>query len=150
MLPNKVECPRCAKPGFLTLRPVYSSHYCRIEIPYKKQKFVKKQIINPTAGKGEEPTKLVNRWRVTYGPFWHFYIGHYDAERYKKGMDDYKKGKLKSRPNGRRWCKIRYNRAKGEAQSDLHILMARYNFNFRDVGKEVRERKREFRMKKYR
>jgi hypothetical protein len=150
MLPNKVECPRCGKPGFLTLRPVYSSHNGLIKIPYKKQKFVKKQIINPAAGKGEEPTKLVNRWRVTYGPFWHFYIGHYDPEKYKKAMDDYKKGKLKSRPNGRQWHKVRYNRADGEVQSDLEILMARYNFNFRDVRNEISERKREFRLKKYR
>jgi hypothetical protein len=149
MLPNKVECPRCGKSGFLTLRPVHSSHYCKIKIPYKKQKFVKKRIINPVAGKGEEPTKLVNRWRVSYGPFWHFYIGHYDAEKYRKGMDDYKEGKLKSRPNGRRWCKIRYNLAKGEVQSDLEILMAKYNFTSQDLRNEERERIREFRLQKY-
>jgi hypothetical protein len=149
MLPNKVECPRCRKPGFLTLRAVYSSHYGLIKIPYKRQKFVGKETINPAVGKGEEPTKSVDRWRVTYGPFWHFYIGHYDTEKYKKGMDIYKRGKLKSRPDGRRWCKIRYNQAKGEAQSDLQILMDKYDFNFRDVRREVSEREREFRLKKY-
>jgi len=150
MLPNKVECPRCSKPGFLTLRPVYSSHYCRIEIPCKKQKFVKKQIINPAVGKGEERTKLVDRLRVTYGPFWHLYVGHYDSEKYKKDMDDYKKGLLcKSRPNGRRWHKVRHNRAKGEDKSDLEILMAKYNFTYQDFRKEVRERIEEFRLQKY-
>jgi hypothetical protein len=150
MLPNNVQCPRCGRPGFLSLRWVRSSHYCLIEIPYNKPKFFeKKEIINPAVGKGEERTKLVKRWRVTYGPFWHLYIGHYDAEKYKKGMDDYKMGKLKSRPNGRQWHKVRYNRAKGEAKSDLEILMGKYNFTLRDVKKEVREREREFRLQKY-
>jgi hypothetical protein len=144
MLPNMVECPRCGKSGFLTLRPVYSSHYCLIKIPYKIQKFVKKQIVNPASGKGEEPTKLVNRWRVAYGPFWHFYIGHYDAEKYKKAMEKYKKGGLKSRPNGRRWCKVRYKPVNGEAQSDLALLMAKYNFTIRDISNERDEKREDF------
>jgi hypothetical protein len=147
MLPNNVECPRCGKQGFLTLRPVRSSHYCQIEIPYNKPKYVKKQIINPIAGKGQEPTILVDRWRVTYGPFWHLYIGHYDSENYKKGMYDYRKGKLKYRPNGRRWCKVRYNRANGQRQSDLEILRAKYNFSLRDLRNEERERRTDFLLK---
>jgi hypothetical protein len=64
-------------------------------------------------------------------------------------MEDYKKGLRKSRPNGRRWHKVRYNRAKGEVQSDLEILMAKYNFTSQDLGKEVREREAEFRLQKY-
>lgn len=149
MLPNKVECTRCGKPGFLTLRPVYSSHDCLIRIPYKKQKLVQKWIINPAIGKGERGTKFVDRWRSTYGPFWHLYIGHYDPQKYIKSMDDYKMGKLKSRPNGRIWHKVRYNKAKGETQSDLKFLMAKYNFTIRDIRNEIDERREDFYWRKH-
>jgi hypothetical protein len=148
MFPKNVICPRCEKPGFLTLRWVLSNHYCQIEIPHRKPRFVKKEIINLLARKGEEPTKLVDRWLVTYGPFWHLYIGHYDAEKYKKAMVKYKMGDLKSRPNGRRWHKVRYNRVKGQAQSDLEILMAKYNFDLRDLRNEERERREDFLLKR--
>ena len=37
----------------------------------------------------------------------HYYVGHYDAKKYKEQMDRYKKGKLISRPNGRKWCSVK-------------------------------------------
>jgi hypothetical protein len=147
MLPRSVICPKCSKPGFLALRWVRSSHYCKINHPYLKSKEVEREIINPILDGGKELTKLVKRWRVTYGPFWHLYMGHYDSQKYKKGMDDYKKGKLKYRPNGRRWCKVRYNRANGQRQSDLEILMAKYNFTRRDIIKEIDEKREDMRLK---
>jgi hypothetical protein len=149
MLPNNVECPRCGKSGFLTLRWVQSNHYCKIEIPYHESPLVWKEIPNPLVGKGHGPTILVKRYLRRYAPVWHLYVGHYDAEKYKKTMEKYKMGKLKSRPNGRLWHKVRYNRAKGEAKSDLEVLMAKYNFTFQDFRKEVRERIEEFRLRKY-
>lgn len=71
----------------------------------------------------------------------HPYIGHYDEEKYKKAMKKYRSGKLKSRPNGRKWHKIRYNRDKDQAQSDLEILMANYNFDLRDLWNEEKEKR---------
>ena len=120
-----------------------------IEIPHHKSQSVKRQGINPPAeGKGQEDTVEEDRNRRTYGPYWHLYIGHYDAEKYKKAMEKYKRGRLKSYPNGRRWCKIRYNAIEGEGegggeepQSDLDILMAKYNFTLRDLKREERKRK---------
>ena len=114
-----------------------------------------KQITNPVVSMGEDSTKLEERFRHTYGPFWHLYIAHYDAEKYKKAMKKYKLGMLKSRPNGRRWCKVRYNAVKEEegeereeeAQSDLDILMAKYNFTLRDLKNEEEERKTDFLLK---
>ena len=91
---------------------------------------------------------MVDRWRVTYGPFYHLYIGHYDAEKYKKAMEKYKSGRLRSRPNGRRWHKVRCNRVKGQAQSDLEILMAKYNFNERDIINEEDEKREDIRLKR--
>ncbi|MFL6459041.1 MAG: hypothetical protein ACJ71G_18995 [Nitrososphaeraceae archaeon] len=44
--------------------------------------------------------------RVTYGTYPYFYIGHYDKEKYKEQMARYRKGEIKYRPNGRKWCKI--------------------------------------------
>jgi hypothetical protein len=139
LLPKKVICPRCKKQGFLTLRWVRSSHYCKIKHPYLKSKHVEKEIINPIADGGKELTKSVHRWYVTYRPVVHPYIGHYDSEKYKKAMEKYRTGGLKARPNGRRWCKVRYNPVKGQVQSDLEILMAKYNFSLRDLKKKIDE-----------
>jgi hypothetical protein len=43
--------------------------------------------------------------RVTYGKYFCFYVGHYYQEKYREQMDKYHQGVIKSRPNGRRWCK---------------------------------------------
>ena len=106
-----------------------------------------KQITNSVVGKGEEPIKLEERFRHTYGPFWHLYIAHYDSKKYKEAMKKYKMGRLKSRPNGRRWHKVRYNRVKGQVQSDLEILMAKYNFSRLDIMKEIDEKEEDMRLK---
>jgi hypothetical protein len=45
-------------------------------------------------------------YRVTYGKYTYFYIGHYDKQKYKEQMIKYRAGIIKSRPNGRRWCKL--------------------------------------------
>src|SRR5215216_1073948 len=148
MLPKSVICPRCNKPGFLTLRWVRSSHYCKIEHPYLPKKEVQKEIVNPILDGGKELTKLVKRWFVTYRPVWHLYVGHYDPEKYEKAMEKYKSGSLKSRPTGRLWHKVRYNRVRGQAQSDLEILRAKYNFDLRDLRNEERERREDFLLKR--
>jgi len=44
--------------------------------------------------------------RVTYGNYPCLYIGHYDKEKYNEQMIRYRQGMIKSRPNGRRWCKL--------------------------------------------
>jgi hypothetical protein len=98
-------------------------------------------------GKGHEGTTLVKRNLRRYDRSWHLYIGHYDAERYKKAMKKYKTGKLKSRPNGRSWHKVRYNRVKGQVQSDLEILMMKYNFTLRDLRNEIDEKREDVRLK---
>jgi hypothetical protein len=147
MLSKSVICPRCHKQGFLTLRWVRSSHYCKIKHPYLKSKHIKKEIINPISDDGKESTALVDRWLVTYGPFWHLYIGHYDAEKYKKAKEKYKMGTIESRPNGRRWCKVRYNRVKRQVPSDLEILMAKYNFSHLDIINERDEKEEDMRLK---
>ncbi len=140
LLPKGVICPRCNKQGFLSLRWVRSSHYCKIDHPYLPKKYVEKEIVKAKSDGVKEDTKLVKRWYVTYRPTIHPYIGHYDEVKYKKAMEEYKRGGLKSRPNGRRWCKVRYNRIKGQEQSDLEILMGKYNFTRRDLKREIEEK----------
>ena len=49
-------------------------------------------------------------YRVSYGKYYQYYIGHYDPDKYRDQMNDYKAGKRKSRPNGRIECKLRKNR----------------------------------------
>jgi hypothetical protein len=77
----------------------------------------------------------------------HPYIGHYDAGKYEKAMEKYRSGRLKSRPNGRLWHKVRYNRVKGQEQSDLEILMKRYKFSRLDIIKEIDEKREDMRLK---
>ena len=107
---------------------------------------MKIEIIDSSAQK-ERTTKTVERWYTTYGPFWHLYVDHYDQQKYKERMDNYKKRELKYRPNGRVTHKVRYNRANGEDRSDLEILMAKYNFTLQDLRDEVRDRRKELRSK---
>jgi hypothetical protein len=42
-------------------------------------------------------------YKATYGKY---KVGHYDKEKYKEQMNRYRRGIIKSRPNGRRWCKL--------------------------------------------
>ena len=49
-------------------------------------------------------------YRVTYGKYLQYYVAHYDPKKYQKQMKDYKARRRKSRPNGRRECKLRINR----------------------------------------
>jgi len=63
-------------------------------------------------------------------------------------MERYKNGRLKSRPNGRIWHKVRYNRVKRQVQSDLEILMAKYSFNQLDIIKERNKKEEDMRLKR--
>ena len=107
-------------------------------MPYNKPKKVIK----------EERNKLVDRYRVTYGPFWHLYVGHFDEDRYRKAMDEFKKGLRKSRPMGADGAKCEKILGKGEAQSDIEKLMSDYSFTQQDINDEIREKRREYRWKR--
>jgi len=63
-------------------------------------------------------------------------------------MERYKNGRLKSRPNGRIWHKVRYNRVNRQVQSDLEILMAKYSFNQLDIIKERNKKEEDMRLKR--
>ena len=63
-------------------------------------------------------------------------------------MERYKKGRLRSRPNGRIWHKVRYNRVKGQVQSDLEILMVKYNFSKLDIMHERDKKEEDMRLKR--
>lgn len=56
-------------------------------------------------------------YRVGSIKYYHYYVGHYDPEVYKKQMKDYRNHKRKSRPNGRKWCKV--------PVSNYHLLVAK-------------------------
>jgi hypothetical protein len=36
-----------------------------------------------------------------------YYVGHYDPDKFKTQMQKYREGKIKTRPNGRKWCLIK-------------------------------------------
>jgi hypothetical protein len=105
-------------------------------------------LLNPISGDGQRKPTTTKRMRnlIRYAPTWHLYIGHYNSEKYRKAMERYKKGILMSRPNGRIWHKVRYNRIEGQVQSDLEILMVKYNFNQLDIMKERHEKEEDMRL----
>ena len=150
MLPKSVVCPRCRKLGFLTLRWVRSSLECKSEASNLVSHWIDMPLLNPQAGDGQRKPTTTKRMRnlIKYAPTWHLYIGHYDSEKYRRAMERFKKGRLKSRPNGRIWHKVRYNRVRGQTQSDLEVLMAKYNFNQLDIIKERHEKEEDMRLKR--
>jgi hypothetical protein len=108
-------------------------------------------LLNPIADNGHRnPTTTKRRKRnlLRYAPNWYVYIGHYDSGKYRRAMKWFKNGGLKSRPNGRIWHKVRYNRVKGQAQSDLEILMREYNFSHIDINNKIREKEEDMRLKR--
>jgi hypothetical protein len=82
----------------------------------------KKFLIKPEESESIKDKK--DYYRVTYRRYYYYYICHYDKEKYNKNMERYKKGELKSRPNGRISHKLR--------ESD-------YKETFDTNGKEVIE-----------
>lgn len=60
---------------------------------------------DPYAELNEETKKTA--YHVRTRKYDRLYVGHYDAEKYKKEMVDYRAGKRKSRPNGRVWHSVR-------------------------------------------
>lgn len=150
MLPKSVICPRCHKRGILTLRWVRSSRDWKGEGPNPISHWIDEPLLNPLAANGQIEPATTKRKRnlLRYAPTWHLYIGHYDSEKYSEAMERYKKDRLKSRPNGRIWHKVRYNRAKGQVQSDLETLMVKYNFNQLDIAHERDKKEEDMRLKR--
>jgi hypothetical protein len=108
-------------------------------------------LLNPIAdNRYRNPTTTKRRKRnlLRYAPNWYLYIGHYDSGKYHRAMERYKNGRLKSRPNGRIWHKVRYKRVKGQLQSDLEILMGKYNFSQLDIMKERHNKEEDMRLKR--
>jgi hypothetical protein len=126
-------CPRCGKQGFLARRWVRSSRYPKYssfeiyEVEMKKEELAKnpdnKEIqswlnqfgkgisgnkywgeIRPKPGPDDR--KGQDFYRVVTGKYHYDYFGHYDKEKYRQQMVEYKNGRRKSRPNGRKWCKV--------------------------------------------
>lgn len=69
-----------------------------------KKHLIDKEIDNKPSSQDIADKKSL--YKVNYGKYAPFYIGHYDKEKYKEQMDRYRQGIIKSRPNGRRWCKL--------------------------------------------
>ena len=81
------------------------------------------------------------RFKKTYGPWTYPYVRHYDPQKYKKSMIDYKNGKLKSRPNGLRWCKIRTTLKPGESSSEWDQIREREFIGWDDLERDLKMNK---------
>lgn len=64
---------------------------CHIQVDEGSNTRIRKRVI-----------EVLRPRKMTY-----YYIGHYDSNKYKEQMQKYKDGKIKSKPNGRRWCSVK-------------------------------------------
>ena len=132
----RILCPKCKNPGFLTKRYVYSSYrprrYSKIvesHIDYTNAAKKNPAILDSYVQTGNTLTKLghcmrLMNQRITGNEYFngenttssymlrtrkhfHWYVGHYIRKSYEIQMERFKRGELKSRPNGRRWCKMK-------------------------------------------
>jgi hypothetical protein len=135
-----IICPTCGKRGFSSRKWVRSSYFPS----YKSEscnelESVKKRLAQDPQNKylvtrveslqeritGTKYNKSIKRenldkrihYRVRSVKYFHYYVGHYDPEVYKKQMVDYRNHKRQSRPNGRKWFKV--------PLSSYHLLMAK-------------------------
>jgi hypothetical protein len=99
---NPIPCPVCGQDGFISKRPVWSYYYPR---NYNADVFDKGAV----AGKSASAAGIKKKRRKYRGSskYYHYYIGHYDAAKYKQQKERYDQGKRKSKPNGRKWCYLR-------------------------------------------
>jgi hypothetical protein len=133
-LKNKRICPKCGKRGFLVVRWVRASYYPRyssidiLEVEQKREELAKdpenkeiqswlNQFGNGFSGNrywghvrptplGLSEMRKQNFYRVITRKYYCYYFGHYDAEKQRQQMINYRSGKRRSRPNGRKWCKV--------------------------------------------
>jgi hypothetical protein len=146
-----VTCPRCRKPGTLTLKRVKSIHYGFVTIVHGPEVVsildpndraraeqlglvVERKVYNPRFGKEQENMIIEKRLKQTYGPWTHPYVRHYDPEKYRQSMEKYKNGELKARPNGVRWCHIRTIPKEGEIISEYDSLLRKYDIRKYDIA----------------
>ncbi|HXG07842.1 MAG TPA: hypothetical protein VNI77_11020 [Nitrososphaera sp.] len=148
-----IRCPKCGKWGHLTVKKVKSYHYGYVGIykfPHGGSEVV--DVLRPQSLARAKELGIVTDWstkdercpyrlKKTYGPWTYPYVRHYDPEKYQRNMTAYREGKLKARPNGLRWCKLRTIRRPGEALSeweraadaalvrDIHELEKESKFN---------------------
>ena len=133
---RRILCPRCHKIGFISERWVDSTYFPKYaslsvimfeeslqalsEKPHdagnsSRHNYWKSMVRgnayrDTSEGKPPEERQIPYRgswFRVTYARYSQYYVAHYDSNKYKKQLIDYKLGKRKSRPNGRRECKLR-------------------------------------------
>lgn len=126
---NRVFCPKCHKYGFWTTRKAGKKYYPKYATTdailldlyqniikmhpddpyYQGFKSSIRHIRKTFKGsryRGDEKKELFDR-EACYHKLYRYkyrYIGHYDPEKYRQQMQDFKSGKRKSRPNGRKWC----------------------------------------------
>ena len=106
----------------------------RLEKKVKGNKYLgekKKFLINPEY---ENIDDNKDWYRVTYKRYFYYYICHYDKESYAKNMERYRKGELRSRPNGRISHKLR--------ESDHNETFDENGNEVIEIGKGIRRKVR--------
>jgi len=136
-----ILCPKCRRSGFLSKRWVESVYYPRYTSLCLKWKNNQERL-ERTEYRGDPPetfgtinTDKSKFVRAIYGKYYYYYIGHYDPEKYQKDLERYKKGELKSKPNGRRWCKLNKDDYEESFNKDMQPIITKIR---KGIGKKYR------------
>ena len=83
----------------------------------------------------DKPIKPLRITVQTLGrKIYQYHIGHYDPQKQKELMKRYKEGKLKSRPNGQKWCPVqkgdRWETRRGSMSASALYSMNRVNLSY--------------------
>lgn len=167
---ESIICPKCGESEFLTRRWVRNSYYPKLEaleISVYETKLeqlkrnpsdsyaqrvvnIRKSFIRGKRYRGKSTKHLIQEtednfdkeecYRVHTDRYYYFYIGHYDKDLYQKQKEDYELKKRKSKPTGRKWCKLKlpnddriyYNTKKVVSEKRLEYLK---NFLIKNMHK---------------
>jgi len=87
----------------------HAQHMVSIRKPYirgKKYRGKPKYLIKKYDSDKDNDFDKEECYRVHTRKYYYFYVGHYDKVLYQKQKKDYELKKRKSKPYGRKWCKL--------------------------------------------
>ena len=88
----------------------YAQHMVNVRKPFIRGKRyrgkVTKHLIKGSDSNKNDDFDKEECYRVHTRKYYYFYVGHYDKKLYQEQKKEYESNKRKSKPTGRRWCKL--------------------------------------------
>jgi hypothetical protein len=95
----------------------YAQHMVNVRKPYIRGKRYRgkstKHLIKANDSNKKDDFDKKECYRTHTDKYYYFYVGHYDKDLYQKQKKNYEFKIRKSKPTGRRWCKLPKEYVKG-------------------------------------